>query len=78
MDPNKSDIEWTEALLEKPGVETRWPMYDWLWVLTENGEYWLSKDQGASFVKIGSFRHRLLMIWLRFTKLSHRLFGYPP
>ena len=71
--------EWTEITVGKEAIsDISWPMYDWLWVLTKDGEYWLSKDQGESFVRIGSLKHRLLMIWLGLTKLSHWLFGYPP
>ena len=55
--------DWIEVKLPETEIEDfLWEAYDYLWVKTNRGLY-LSRDQGESFNKVGTFTFVFKNIW---------------
>lgn len=64
----KAKVEWTEVEITGPHdtlTDVAWPLWDYLWVQHSNGDYFLSRDQGATFNKVGRLRYKLWTLYRR-------------
>ena len=65
---SKAEVKWVDITWAKLGVSPQegellkkvdWPIYDYLWVLSSRGDFYLSRDQGETFNKVGWLRYWL-------------------
>ena len=80
---DQAPVEWTTVTIdhdthEKTGHsiyapkglnDIQWPMFDWLWVMTEEGDVHLSRDQGKTWQK----QNWLGRSWLWLVMFYYRL-----
>lgn len=64
----EAEAKWTEVTVTGPHEmieDISWPTYDYLWVQHSNGDYYLSRDQGVTFNKVGRLRYRIWKLYRR-------------
>lgn len=70
VEKTKSD-GWTVVYIEpKIKIENiQWPLYDYVWVVDSKGDRYLSRDQGETWIRIGSLHWYWLQINLSILKI---------